>query len=194
MTNSKNPVAIVVISDGAEELEVISITDTLSRGGVEVITAALDNKEIKCAHGTTLIADSYLKDIKTDELDAIIIPGGYQGSLNCKDSELLGQMLRKIQDDKKLIGAICAAPGFVLTTHKILNENIKATGYPGTTDDIPNLVTKQGVVIDNEHNIITAKGPAFGIEFGLALVSFLKDEQTAKAVGDGMLYTELKNS
>ncbi len=192
MANCKSPKALVIISPGAEELEVISVTDTLSRGGVKVILGTLNQENstsIKCAHGTILKGDALLKDIDITDIDAIIIPGGYQGSLNCRDSLYVGKLLKMQQSSGKLIGAICAAPGLVLANHGILTAQTKATGYPGTTSDIPNLVD-EGVVVDKEHHLITAKGPAYGIAFGLALTRYLVSDEVANKVSDDMLYTE----
>lgn len=193
MTTQNAPKALIVVAPGAEELELISIQDVLSRGGVNVILGALSYEGstlIKCAHGTLLKTDALLKDINTLDMDAIIIPGGYQGALNCRDSLHLGKILRAHKAAGKLIGAICAAPGFVLTAHGILTENIVATGYPGTTKEIPNADESVGVINDVYNNVITAKGPAYGIEFGLALLASLKGKDIAQKVSDDMLYTE----
>lgn len=132
-------------------------------------------------------ADALLKDIDITKFDAIIIPGGLQGSMNCRDSLLLGEMLRTQQANHKLIAAICAAPGLVLTAHGILSEKTPATGYPGTTDDIPCFVD-EGVVVDPQNNIITAKGPAYATDFAFTILRYLADDNIANKVYADMLY------
>ena len=78
--------ALIILADGAEELETISVSDILSRGGVQVTLAALSDKnstEITSAHGTVIKAPCLLSSVKDLEFDAVVVPGGYQGSLNC---------------------------------------------------------------------------------------------------------------
>lgn len=182
--------ALFVLSPGAEEIETISVTDILHRGGVDITIGALNteyNLDIKCAHGAVIKADALLKDINASAFDVIIVPGGYQGSLNCKDSLLLGRILRNQRAQGGIIAAICAAPGFVLTTHGILDASTPATGYPGTTNDIPNFIDEP-VVIDPVHRIITAKGPAFAADFAFTILRALEGEEKTAQVARDMLY------
>ena len=48
--------ALVGIADGSEDIEAVSIIDTLRRGGVEVTVASvMDSQQITCANGTKII-------------------------------------------------------------------------------------------------------------------------------------------
>ncbi len=179
--------ALVLLAQGAEEIESISAIDILRRGGIETTIATFnqDSLQVKCAHGTIISADTFLEKITT-EFDVVVVPGGYDGSINCGASELVKNLLQKQFAAKKLIAAICAAPGFVLAKHGILSKDIKATGYPGTHQDIPNY-EPNGVVVDKEHLVITGKGPAYAQDFAFAIVEFLQGADIAKQVKDGML-------
>lgn len=182
--------ALIVIAPGSEEIETVSVIDILSRGGVNVVIGALNHEydlDINCAHGTVLQADALLKDLCDTKFDVIIVPGGLQGAMNCRDSLLLGKMLRQQLINQDIIAAICAAPGLVLTAHGILDENTPATGYPGTTKAIPCFVN-EGVVVDAAHNIITAKGPAYAADFGFTILRCLVGDEIANKVSEDMLY------
>lgn len=180
--------ALVIMANGAEDIETISVTDILSRGGIKVTVAAVSDTstEIKTAHGLTVKADILLKDA-ANNYDVVVVPGGYDGSMNCRKSELVGNILNTQKERGALIAAICAAPGFVLAHHGILDKNTVATGYPGTTKDIP-VTSDKDVVIDPVNKIITAQGPASAAKFGLAILAVLKDVETARKVAKGMLY------
>ena len=182
--------ALIILADGAEELETISVSDILSRGGVQVTLAALSDKnstEITCAHGTVIKAPCLLSAVKDQEFDAVVVPGGYQGSLNCQKSTLVKEILKKQQKSGKLIAAICAAPGLVLAHQGIISDE-EATGYPGTTEGIKNLNATAGVVTDKKHHLITAQGPAYATDFGSAVLTALKSADVTKKVREGMLF------
>ena len=181
--------ALVCYADGSEDIEVTAISDILNRGGVKVIKCAINNtgsNEVTLAHGTKVICDVNIKECN-DTYDLIAIPGGLKGSENCRDNEKLVAMLKEQKQNSRFIGAICAAPGFVLATHNLLG-NAKATGYPGCqTSDIKNY-SQERVVIDSQEKIVTGQGPAFAIDFSLALLEVLTNKETAQKVALGMLH------
>ncbi len=188
MTEAK---ALVIVADGAEELETISVTDILTRGGVKVTIAALkDGKgpfNIKTAHGIALELQTSLQEVKDESFDVVVVPGGYEGSINCQKSALVKEILQKQKAQHKFIAAICAAPGLVLA-HQGIITNETATGYPGTTDGIKNLVQDQGVVVDVENKLITGQGPAYAADFASEILSIIKNPEVTKEVRKGMLY------
>lgn len=181
--------ALVCYADGSEDLEVTAITDILNRGGVKVIKCAINNtgkNEATLAHGTKVITDINIKECDST-YDLIAIPGGLKGSENCRDNDKLVTLLKDQKAHSRFIGAICAAPGFVLATHNLIG-NAKATGYPRCqTSDIKNYST-DGVVIDRQEKIVTGQGPAFAIDFSLALLEVLTNKETAQQVALGMLH------
>jgi 4-methyl-5(b-hydroxyethyl)-thiazole monophosphate biosynthesis len=70
--------AIVLVTDGSEELEAVTIIDILRRGGINVTVSSVSSgKLVHCANGTKLEADSVLSD-GTDLgiFDLLVLPGG----------------------------------------------------------------------------------------------------------------------
>lgn len=103
------------LADGFEEIEALGTIDVLRRGGAEVKTVSIYNRrEVKGAHEVTVIADSLLKEIKGEEAEVLIFPGGMPGALNLSECEPLMEMLRRHFERQKPIAAICAAPALVL--------------------------------------------------------------------------------
>lgn len=181
--------ALVIYANGSEALEVTAITDVLKRVGVNVTTAALNatDKIVSLANGTKVICDVNFDEVKSQEFDVIAIPGGLDGSCACRDNGELIAMLKKQQQSNKYLAAICAAPGFVLQSHGLVGDAL-ATGYPGCDNGIKNLST-DGAVIDEEHKLITGKGPAYALDFAFAVASVLVDEATLTKVKAGMLHS-----
>ena len=175
-----------IYANGSEDIEITATADVLARGGIAVVHAALgDNCEVKLAHGTRVHCDLCLKDAD-DRYDVIVIPGGLQGALDCSKDETLLKLLHAQKESGRLIAAICAAPGFVLARNGIL-ENERATGYPGCDDEIKNC-TGKGVEISENGQFITGKGPAFSMQFALAVLKQLEGPVITEKVAEGMLF------
>lgn len=181
------PKALVAYANGSEDMEVTAVASILCRGGVEVTRAAVvaEGKEVVLSHGQRTVCDANIADCK-DQYDLIVIPGGLAGSQNCAANTVLVELLKAQKAAGRYLGAICAAPGFVLAHHGLIGE-AKATGYPGCSDNIKNY-TGEGATIDADAKIVTGKGPAFAIDFGLACLSVLVPAETLAQVKAGMLY------
>ena len=103
--------ALIVLADGFEDVEAVAAIDVLRRGGVEVVTASLSGKrEVRSAHGVTMLADASFADVSGETYDAIVLPGGGEGTQNLISSQALLERLRRQKDDGGLLCAICAAP------------------------------------------------------------------------------------
>ncbi|MBQ9275174.1 MAG: DJ-1/PfpI family protein [Succinivibrio sp.] len=178
--------ALLVYANGTEDIEITAPADVLSRGGVKVTRAAVtaSGNEVTLAHGTVVKCDKNLNDC-TGPYDLIVVPGGLPGAEYCRDSPKLIALLKEQQQQGRLIGSICASPGFVLATHGIITTQ-SATGYPGCCDNIQNY-TGAGVQLSEDGKIITGKGPGFALQFALTLLKSLCGKEVAQKVAAGML-------
>src|SRR3989338_7826078 len=100
---------LVILADGFEEIEAITPIDVLRRAGVEVTLAGLTGKMVTGAHGVKFQADLTLDEYK-DSPDAIILPGGMPGAQNLGRSPKVTELIKKLNSENKVVGAICAAP------------------------------------------------------------------------------------
>ena len=81
MQENTAPTALVPLADGYEEIEASTIVDVLRRGGVEVTTAAVGGSlEVRGAHGMGTRADALFAEVKDRDFDAIVLPGGGEGT------------------------------------------------------------------------------------------------------------------
>lgn len=181
MENHKQPAAVVFLADGLEECEGLIAVDLLRRGGVNVITASIsDSKTIVSSHGITLQADQLAGGISYENVDMIILPGGYKGTLNLSKSSLVAEKVKAFAaDPAKQVAAICAAPS-VLGDLGVL-EGKKATCYPGWEDHLRGaVVTGQPVVEDGR--IVTGNGLGAAIPFALTLLRRLMGQEKAEEI------------
>lgn len=176
--------AILLIATGFEEIEAVTICDVLRRGGIEVTMAGLGERMISGAHAITVQTDTTLDAVADNLFNAIILPGGMEGTENLLASETTKTMLQLHAKAGKIVSAICAAP-WVLAEADLLGQK-KATIYPSLEDKIGGVAAPQTVVQDG--NVITSKGPATAMEFALALVRELAGEEKRLEVAQGLLF------
>lgn len=182
--------ALLVAANGCEEIETITTYDLLKRANIDVTIASINENSttIEAAHGLKFNTDTTLEKVKNESYDVIILPGGLPGSEYLRDCNLLIDMIKQQQSNKKWIAAICAAPGFVLGTHK-LEKEAHVTSYPSTEKLFSTgIVENKNCVVDCEYKIITAQGPAFAFDFGLAIISALLGDEAKHNVAKPALY------
>lgn len=118
-------------------------------------------------------------EVKADELDALILPGGFGAALNLSDFALAGsemnvhadaeRVIREVHEAGKPIGALCIAPtliaklipGVKLTIGTDTNT-AHALEHMGARHE-PCEVT--GVVVDEEHRVVST--PAYMLGPGI---------------------------
>jgi protein deglycase len=177
--------AIVILADGFEDIEAITVIDILRRAGIEVTACGLDSKKVKGSKGIVIDSDEMLED-NDIEYDACILPGGMPGSENLAKSENVKKILLEMDNQGKIIGAICAAPAIVLAPLGVLNDK-SATCYPGMEEAFSDSTDFKvdDIVIDG--NIITSRGPATALKFAIALVDALCGSTVAQKIANATL-------
>ncbi len=176
---------LVVLADGFEDIEAITVVDVLRRGGVEVVTASLSGRlEVRSAHGVTMLADASLGDASKEDFDAIVLPGGGEGTENLKSSQELDSLLKRFKEDGRLICAICAAPT-VLVKAGVLESGQHITCYPTCQIELDRPWASAPVVEDD--NVITGQAPGSAELFALVILKALEGEGVARRVARGMV-------
>ena len=165
--------ALVVCSDGCEDIETVAPIDILTRAGVEVTIASLTPGPAKAAYGNVIGTHTTLDQV-TGEYDAIVLPGGGKNASNLAADRRLVEMIKTQHKNGRLVAALCASPGTVLAQAAGILHGVPATGDPGFN----NRLLEGGAVVTDEDvtvsgNIITGRGPAAAIAFGLAVADYL---------------------
>lgn len=178
---------IVFLADGFEEVEALTTVDYLRRKDIKVeMVSITDDKKVKGAHNITVIADKTLEEIhEINSYDGVILPGGLPGATNLRDCEEVISIVKEINNNKKMVAAICAAP-IVLHRADIINEK-RVTSYPGFQDALEGSIYLEESVIRDD-NIITARGPALAVDFAIEIVNYLLGEEKAKELKQDILY------
>lgn len=178
--------AIVLFAEGFEEIEGLSIVDILRRADISCRIITTKDEVVIGAHRIPIISNGSIETLNLDEINAVILPGGSPGYLNLADDERVLDLIRHMNRNDRIIGAICAAP-FVLAKAGILN-NKNATIYPGMEKEIINAGGRyHDDIVVRDETIITSRGPATAIPFALHLVEILKDKKTSDEISKKLL-------
>ena len=173
---------LVILADGFEEIEAVTIIDVLRRAGVDVKSAAVADTRVRGAHEISLMADCRLDDVQSETFDAILLPGGMPGSRNLRDDPRVLVRLRQQDREGGYLGAICAAP-IALEAAGVLKDK-RATSYPGY--DLPSArYSEDRVVTDGK--TLTSRGPGTAIEFALEWVKILAGPDKAEQLRKDMI-------
>lgn len=176
---------LIPLANGFEDIEAVSIVDVLRRGGVEVVTASVhETPYVRSAHGIGMKADAMFDDVVDDDFDAIVLPGGGEGTENLKACEPLIRRLRRQHEENRLICAICAAP-MVLAAAGVLDEDVHVTCYPTCQMDLDREWSPAPVVSDG--TVITGQAPGSAMLFSLVVLQTLAGAPVAKKVARGMV-------
>ncbi|MEM5836520.1 MAG: DJ-1/PfpI family protein [Candidatus Aenigmatarchaeota archaeon] len=159
---------LVLLADGFEEIEAITVIDVLRRAGIEVDSVGLTGGWVTGSHNIKVMADKKISEVDIEKYDGIVLPGGSKGVENLLKSSKVKEFLEKANEKNKLIAAICAAP-LVLAKYHILDKR-RATIYPGMEKEIP-YPRDEKVVVDE--NVITSQAPGTALLFALAIVEKL---------------------
>lgn len=167
---------LVLLAQGCEELEAVTIIDLLRRGNIQVTSAALKSGPVLASRGTVLMADMTLDDaLRNQEYDMLALPGGLPGADHLRDDPRVIALVRKMTSQNKYVAAICAAPR-VLVKAKVV-EGKRITCFPGSlkTADLQGVTLSDDSVVQ-DGNIITSRGPGTAMDFALLLVELLSDK------------------
>ena len=186
---------IVMLADGFEEIEALAPVDLLRRAGIEVVTVGAEL--VKGSRGISVATDmrvnDFLEDCNKNGLpDAIVVPGGLNGTKNLASCKKANDLILKMWEEKKLVCAICAAPVIVLSPLGIL-KNKNFTCYPSMENDFAEFAGQnweekvlgsvhhtENVVIDG--NLITSRGAGTALAFSFAIIQALCGKEIMEQV------------
>lgn len=178
---------LVFLAEGFEEVEALTVVDYLRRTEIEVDTVSItEDKSVKGAHDIIVMADKVLSDIDHPQVyDGVVIPGGIPGATNLRDNKDVIDIVRQLDEKKKLVAAICAGP-IVLQQAGII-EGKDITSYPGFEDQLEGCVYCEDRVVRDGH-IITSRGPSIAADFVMEIIDYLQGQGKINQLKESILY------
>ena len=175
---------LLLLAQGCEEIEAVTLIDILRRGGITVVSAGLNAQPVLASRGVQLLADTTLELAQHLHFDMIVLPGGQPGADNLNADMRVRELIKICSQKGKLVGAICAAP-IVLAGAGVLNGK-HITSYPTYRDRFSGVVYEEKTIVE-DGNVLTSRGPGTALNFGLAIVERLAGKEKARQIKEAML-------
>ncbi len=165
---------LMLIEDLFEDSEAVYPYYRMKEEGYEVkIVGPEAGREYRGKKGLLLKADVAASQVDLEDIQAVIIPGGYAPDKMRKDKNMVA-LIRKMNKDCRLVAAICHG-GWMLAEADII-QNRQVTGARSISTDLVNaggnFVDREVVVADN---VITSRGPADLPAFCRSIITLIKE-------------------
>lgn len=182
--------ALVLLADGAEEMEATISINVLRRGGVQAVMGLVGGRGglATGSRGICIAGDVSLAEaLSMGPYDAVVLPGGMGGAKALAADDAVKKLLVEQFQSGKIVAAICAAPALVLPAAGV-GEGRRVTCYPSLETgfgDKYTYVADEKVVQDG--NLITSQGPGTAFDFALKLVAAIVSEEKSQEVRKALL-------
>ena len=184
----------LLLAEGFEEIEAVTLIDVLRRGGIETVTVGVNGETAWTAPPTTVVrgsggiqlgVDVTLKRAK-GPWDGLVMPGGMPAGRTLNEDPEVLSMVRRHWQNGGMIAAIGSAP-MVLGRLGLLNGR-QATCYPGFEEQLEGAtITMDPVVKDGR--LITSRGPGTAMDFAMQIVEHFSGEGVAADLRYRLLLT-----
>lgn len=172
------PTVLAILAEGFEEIETVAPIDLLRRAGATVTLAALgDGIHVTGRNGLTLHADTPLAALPNQAYDCLFLPGG-PGVKHLRADPRVRELVLRQHAARGWLAAICAAPT-VLHDAGLL-ATARYTAHFSVAHELPRIAVDQRCVADG--HLLTSRGAATAIDFGLLLVEKLFSPQKSTEI------------
>ena len=175
---------LVLMAEGSEELEAVTLVNILRRGGISVTLAGLTEGPLRGSRGVIIVPDSTLDDALRDDFDMVVLPGGQPGTRHLQADARVFRLLQQMTQQGKYVAAICAAPSVLATAGLLAGK--QATCFPSALDDFPNVQLQPDAIVE-DGKIITSRGPGTAMDFALTLLEKLAGHAKRQEVEAGLV-------
>lgn len=176
----------VILADGFEETEALTVVDLLRRAKIYVDTLSVtDEYIVHGAHGINVQTEDLFDEVNFVEFDMIVLPGGMPGTRNLEEHNGVRRVVKDFIEEGKTVAAICAAP--TILGNLGLLKGKRVTCYPTMETKIQGAVLT-GAPVTVDGNIITGRGAGTAIDFALKIIEQLMGKEKAKEIAESIVY------
>lgn len=150
--------ALIVSADNFEDSELLVPYYRLKEEGIEVDVASIRKGKIKGKHGYEVEVDKTLKDVKPDDYDILILPGGRAPETVRREKAAL-DIARHFFEKNKPVSAICHGAQTLISAGVVKGR--RATCYRSVAPEMKDaggLYEDSEVVVDG--NLVTSRQPS----------------------------------
>jgi len=153
---------VILATDGVEQSELIKARQALDDAGAKTLVVSPKGGTIKAWQhdhwGAEIATDLPLSDVRTDDFDALMLPGGVMNPDRLRQDPTAVQFVRQFAQSGKPIAAICHGPWMLVEAGVVKGRTL--TSWPSLQTDIRNAGgdwIDREVVIDD--GLVTSRRP-----------------------------------
>lgn len=176
----------ILLENGFEMCEALAPVDILRRGGVDVATVGVPEREVTSSHGVAVVADKEFSDISLSDMEMLIIPGGQPGVDNLWENEAVRELVMKAHNAGVKISAICAAP--IILARLGLLDGKAAVCYPSYSTELEKAHFRENCGVVSCDGIITGRAAGDAYDFSFEILRTLCGEKEEARVRDAICY------
>ncbi|HIP99299.1 TPA: type 1 glutamine amidotransferase [Candidatus Bipolaricaulota bacterium] len=148
----------VLVADLYQELEYWYPYLRLQEAGAEVVAVGPERGEYKSKLGYPAQADFGAREVRAEDFDAVVIPGGYAPDYLRRSPELVA-LVRELAQSGKPVAAICHG-GWLLCSARVVKGK-RVTSFYAIRDDLENAgATWVDEPVVRDGNLITSRVPS----------------------------------
>jgi len=169
----------VLLADGFEEGEAVVFIDIMRRLDIKVtVLSCMETTALNTYFETRITADDVLKNCYDNTYDAVMMPGGPQGTDNLSANPMVIDFLKRHISEGKYICALCSSGAKVLAAHNLLEGRAYTTGDKLAEKFSDGQYLDKKVVVTD--NFITGKGLGVSFEFSFTVAKMLLADNQEK--------------
>jgi len=164
--------ALIMSANDFEDSELLVPLYRLKEERIDVDVASLRHGKIKGKHGYEVTVDKTFDEVKPDQYDLLIIPGGNAPS-PVRQNETALEIAASFFRTDKVVAAICHGPQVLISAGLLRNK--RATCYHSVAEELRHaggIYQDSEVVVDG--NLITSRNPADLPAFMRAIMKLIK--------------------
>lgn len=155
----------VLMAEGFEEGETLTIVDILRRAGIECETFGFCGEWVRGMHGMYVRADRMFGE-SVREYDVLVLPGGRPGGANLRSNPEVISMVKYFHESGRYVAAMCS--GTLVLAEAGIIRGVRVTGYTGYAEKLPGGIFTDALT-ECDSRIITSQGPATGYPFAFRI-------------------------
>ena len=158
MSSVSGKTAAVLVEKLYEDLELWYPVYRLREAGVNVkIVGPKAGETYASKHGYPAKADVAAADVKAEDFDLVVIPGGYSPD-HMRRTPAMIELVARAASLGKVVAAICHGPWMLCSARCIQGRNV--TGFFAIRDDVENAggVWQDGACV-RDGNLVTSRTP-----------------------------------
>lgn len=177
---------LFLLGEEFEDLEFFYPYYRVKEEGHTPVVAWKEKGRLTGRHGYPVDADIAFRNVRPEEYDSLVIPGG-KGPSHIRDDKNVKIIAKEFMDSRKPVGAICHGPQILISAGVVKGKGM--TSFISVKDELAgagaNYEDKE-VVIDD--NLVTSRHPGDLPEFTNALLIQLRN--IGKSINDGIELSE----